>query len=464
MRRALSAAARSAAARSVVARSVLALSVAAAVLLLPAGAVAQEDGREFGDTSVFTRVGSPGQPEGIVVDDDGRVYVSTNNRGKGDADEPSRIFRYTADGELDRDYVIEGQAMDELHGVLGLAFDGDGLLYALDYNPPRVLRIDPASGEQTSYTQIPDLPACGSEDEGDDCEPSSEDSEPWPNWPVFDAQGNLYVTDLHQATIWRIPPAGEAEVWHQSADYDSIFSLNGQQFDANGDLVFVLTGSFQPTSSAQGVIYRLEVNDDGTAGERTELYRTAPAEGPDGMAIGESGRIYVALVTTHQILVLEPDGSEHARFPTPADNQMQEIPYDSPASIAFRGTSILVTNHTYFTEDRDHWAVLDSEVEEHGLPLHYPRIADAAAEAPGDGGENRTADAPAPSAPQGRDLPTTGGGAATVAMTLLAAAVLTSWSYRSRDRHERTTPRTLTPQTVLRGRWSRSGGRHGSPT
>lgn len=398
--------------------------VVVVVVLLPATGLAQEqkDGRGFGDTRVFTEVGSPGQPEGIVVDRQGRVYVSTNNRGKGDADEPSRIFRYTADGELDREYVIEGQS-DDLHGVLGLAFDGDGLLYALDYDPPRVLRIDPETGEQTTYARIPDLPQCGSEDEGA-CEPSSQDSEPWPNWPVFDPSGNLYVTDLHQATIWRIPPGGESEVWHQSADYDSIFSLNGQQFDPNGDLVFILTGSFQPGSPVRGVVYRLEVNDDGSPGERTELYRTAPAEGPDGMAIGESGRIYVALVTTHQILVLEPDGSGFARFPGPVENQMQEIPYDSPASIAFRGTSILVTNHTYFTENRDHWAVLDAEVEERGLPLHHPDIVGTSAEpAPADG----TAPADPAASRDEHDLPSTGGGTPTAtigALGLAAAAVL----------------------------------------
>ncbi|MBW3591069.1 MAG: hypothetical protein KY393_04370, partial [Actinobacteria bacterium] len=96
---------------------------------------------------------------------------------------------------------------------------------------PAVLgsRIDPETGEQTTYAEIPDLPQCGAGEGDGDCEPSSEDSEPWPNWPVFDEDGNLYVTDLHQATIWRIPPRGQAQVWHQSADYDSIFSLNGQQ-------------------------------------------------------------------------------------------------------------------------------------------------------------------------------------------------------------------------------------------
>jgi sugar lactone lactonase YvrE len=373
--------------------------------------------REFGDVEVFARVGAPGQPEGIVVGPDGSVYVSTNNRGKGDAEAASRIFRYRPDGTLDREYVVEGQA-DGLHGVLGLAFDGDARLYALDYAPARVLRIDPGSGEQETYATIPDLPRCADVADAS-CEPTTQDQQPWPNWPVFDAHGNLYVTDLHQATIWRIPPGSEAEVWHQSPDYGSVFSLNGQQFDADGDLVFVLTGSLQPGSPARGHVYRLEVEADGSPGERELLFQTLPGEGPDGMAIGASGHIYVALVTTHQVLVVGPGGSEVARLPGPVENQQQEIPFDSPASIAFRGSSILVTNHAYFTENPDSWAVLDVEVEEPGLPLHHPHVAASGDAAPAPVGPHPTTD---DHGPDGRPLPATGGpGTVVLAILLLSA-------------------------------------------
>ncbi len=407
--------------------------VVALVVLAVPHAAGQE--RSFGEVEVFTRVGEPGQPEGIALDSAGDVYVSTNNRGKGDADAPSRIFRYSPDGELVREYVVEGQNLDGPHGVLGLAFDADDRLYALDYDPPRVLRIDPATGRQETYATFPDLPRCADAADDEPCEPSqTQDQDPWPNWPVFDADGNLYVTDLHQATIFRIPPGGEPEVWHQSADYESIFSLNGQQFDENGDLVFVLTGSMQPGSPTRGHIYRLDVNDDGSPGEVELLYETLPAEGPDGLAIGESGRIYVALVTTHHILVLEPDGTEFARVPGPVENQQQEIPFDSPASIAFRDTSILVTNHAYFTEDEDSWAVLDMEVEEHGLPLHRPHVTDAAV----DEGNDDPAASPDPQgSADAAPTPVTGGSPMSVAIGLLAAGFLVARIRAPR----RTTPR-----------------------
>lgn len=353
--------------------SVLLLFVAA--LALPASA----QPRPFGDTQVFARVGDPGQPEGIALDSRGRVYVSTNNRGKGGPG-PSKVFRYSPAGRLEREYVAAGQNLAGDHGLLGIAFDDADRLYVMDSDPARVLRIDVESGRQETYATIPNLPACGPNTAPDgSCEPGAQDTTPWPNWPVFDAAGNLYVTDLHQATIWKVAPGGGAAVaWHQSADYQSVFSLNGIQFDRrDGSLVFVLTGAFAPGSPARGIIYRLQVRPDGSPGERRVVAQTAPAEGPDGLAIAQSGRIYVALVTSSHILVLEPDGTEVARVPDPVANRQQQIPYDAPASIAFRGTSILVTNHSYFTANPESWAVLDMAVEELGMELYRPHMTDS---------------------------------------------------------------------------------------
>lgn len=396
----------------------------AAVLLLFVAATAMSPAsaqeRPFGDTQVFARVGQPGQPEGIAVDSRGRVYVSTNNKGKGGPG-PSKIFRYSPAGRLEREYVAEGQNLDGEHGLLGIAIDAADRLYVMDYDPARVLRFHPDSGLQETYATIPNLPACGPGAQPDGtCEPGVQDSSPWANWPVFDAGGNLYVTDLHQATIWKIPAGGgDAQVWHQSADYQSVFSLNGMQFDRrDGSLVFVVTGAFRPDAPGRGEIYRLQVNPDGTPGERSLLFQTLPGEGPDGMALGESGRIYVALVTSSHILVLEPDGTEVARVPDPVTNRTQPVPFDAPASLAFRGTSILVTNHSYFTANPESWAVLDTAVGELGMPLHHPVIGGAAAR------PVTPVASPAPPSPPrpGAELPASGPSPWTPVLGMLALA------------------------------------------
>jgi hypothetical protein len=51
-----------------------------------------------------------------------------------------------------------------------------------------------------------------------------------------------------------------------------------------------------------------------------------------------------------------------------------EVPYDGPASVAFAGERVLVTNQTFPTAHPEHWAVLDVFVGERGLPLFRPFV------------------------------------------------------------------------------------------
>ena len=167
--------------------------------------------RALGDTEVFATVGEPGMPEGIAVRD-GKVYVSTHtsvrgNRGQG----PSKIFVYgLASGALLSEIVVAGQGQSVNHGVLALTFDADGRLYAVDRNPGRVLRfdltVDPPA--QEVYATVPDLPACGLVGGPEPCSPTTIDQATFADYIAFDAAGNLYVTDLEAATIFRVPNEG----------------------------------------------------------------------------------------------------------------------------------------------------------------------------------------------------------------------------------------------------------------
>src|SRR4029453_13902275 len=72
--------------------------------------------------------------------------------------------------------------------------------------------------------------------------------------------------------------------------------------------------------------------------------------GPDGIAFGRSGKLYVALAGTSQISVLRPDGTEEARYSGPAANpggSPDPLPWANPANLAFTHNTgeLLVTNH-----------------------------------------------------------------------------------------------------------------------
>lgn len=160
--------------------------------------------------SLFARVPPPGQPEGIAVSPaDRMVYVGTNpNSLPTSSQPPSKVFAFARDGALEREWTITGQDKSSgTYGLYGLAFDGNGILYALDRSPPRVIRLDPHTGAQSDYARFPDVPPCSTGHAGE-CSETIADQPAFPNYPAFGPDGTLYVTDALQAALWRIPPGG----------------------------------------------------------------------------------------------------------------------------------------------------------------------------------------------------------------------------------------------------------------
>ena len=348
--------------------------------LSPSLALAGDARREPLDLRVFTKVGEPGQPEPIAIGPDRRVYVGTNQLGNGDADAPSKVFAYSRRGAKVREYVIKGQPLDEDHGIQGLAFDGRGRLFALDRSAnPRVLVIDPKTGGQRTYSRFRDVPTCSDAGRTTNCSATVNDSGTSPDYASFGPGGALYVTDIDQALIWRVPRGGgRPSVWLTDPQFESVFGPNGTQFMADGRTLLLAVTVVLPGSGGiptSGALFKVRLRSDGHAGKPRVFWRSGPADGPDGFAIGRSGRVYLALAGASQIVVISPAGEEIARVPaTPAENSAEEIPVDGPGSVAFLGRRALITNHSALRGDPSSWAVLDLYAGEPGLPLLYPRI------------------------------------------------------------------------------------------
>jgi sugar lactone lactonase YvrE len=189
---------------------------------------------------------------------------------------------------------------------------------------------------------------------------------------AFDGAGNLYVTDSFAATIYRVPAGGGLPtVWFSDP------RLSG---DANVPFGVTVTAE---NGTLDGVIYRIPVSDSPAAAQLEEFHRysfftpNGPAlAGPDGIAFGKSGKLYVALAGTSQISVLRPDGTEEARYSGPAANPggvLNPLPWANPANIAFddKNGSLLVTNHASLVPvDPTHlFAVFSVFVNDKGQPL-----------------------------------------------------------------------------------------------
>ena len=354
---------------------ILPRALALAVLLAPAIASGPAFAQDYLDIEIFTAVDPPGSPEGIAVAPDGTVYVGTNRAVHDSNAYPSVLFAYDAAGQLIDQWTIQGQNQTS-SGLLGLALDGDGAVYALDRDPPRVLRIHPSSGVQTTYATFHDVLPCSGGGSPGDCSAGTIDQGSNPNYPVFAADGTLYVTDSAQALIWRVPPGGgEGEVWFTDAALEGIFGPNGIQFRADGTtLLFAMTGYQGPdTGFTTGRLYELPVLPNGDPGTMSLFWTSRPVDGPDGFSIAVSGNVYVALAGTNQLVVIGPTGSELARVPaTPAENAQLEVPMDMPASTGFLGNRLLMTNQSLFTGNSNSWVVYDIFADEPGLPLFYP--------------------------------------------------------------------------------------------
>jgi hypothetical protein len=314
---------------------------------------------------VFAPVEGPGAPHGLAVASDGAVHVATDNAaGRGEAGPPT-IIRYDAEGRPEASLQLEDADPGGVYGVLGLAIDDDRLV-AVDPVRSRVLEVDLDAGEVATYAEIPDLPPCLLVLDEGPCEPGGVDQEPLPRDAVFDADGNLFVTDAGQGTIWRIEPDGPPAVWHQAEDYalrrPPDGGLGGLAFDRHGDLLAVVTTSFADGAFGRGVLYRIAVTSAGAAGSRVELARTDPGDEPVGVAAGGSGRIYLPLAAVDELLVLEADGSEAQRIGAAEVEEQTGIPLDAPTDVAFHGETLLVTNKSAMRNEADHWAVL-------GLPV-----------------------------------------------------------------------------------------------
>jgi sugar lactone lactonase YvrE len=199
---------------------------------------------------------------------------------------------------------------------------------------------------------------------------------------AFDDEGNLYVTDSFAATIYRIPAGGGTPaVWFADArlagDPALPFGVNGIRVDKDSKHIYVSVTV--QAGNLDGVIYRLPLVPNPTAADLQEFHRypfasPVPA-GPDGIAFGKSGKLYVALAGTSQISVLRPNGTEQARYSGPAANPAgspNAMPWANPANIAFDkdSESLLVTNHASFVPfDPALFVVFDVFVDDKEQPL-----------------------------------------------------------------------------------------------
>jgi gluconolactonase len=222
--------------------------------------------------------------------------------------------RIWAGGEAGQVYAIslEG-AVEEVAStggfVLGLALDGDGRVYVCDMIRKEVLRILPGDGAVERYSagtrQVP-MRA--------------------PNYPAFDAEGNLYVTDSGEwdgsdGCIFRVTPRGETTVWSTEARRFP----NQCCLAAEGDSLLVVESNLPGVS-------RVPIRPDGSAGT-AEILVELPGTVPDGVAaLAEGGAFFVSCYRPDRIYHVTAAGRTEVLLDDPLGQVLNQ-----PTSLAFVG-------------------------------------------------------------------------------------------------------------------------------
>jgi gluconolactonase len=204
----------------------------------------------------------PDGPEGVAFDHAGHLYT-------GPAD--GSIYRVSPEGSVEKFAETAGR-------ITGVTVDpwGDDL-FVCNFELGVVQRIS-AGGQVAVFADSVGERGMGR-----------------PNFCSFTVQGDLLVTNSGEM-IFRISRRGDVAVFA-----DGLRFSNGLVMAADGCHVFVVESDAE-------LVTRIEINPDGTAGSSV-IYAEGLQHRPDGLALDMEGNLYVTLVRSDMIVVVDPRGN-----------------------------------------------------------------------------------------------------------------------------------------------------------
>jgi gluconolactonase len=244
--------------------------------------------------------------EGINFDRDGTLYCVDVTGGG--------IWRKPPEGEL-REWVRTGGLPN------GSRFGPNGDLFIADCGRQAILRLSTATGSETIYADQYE----GQAFKG-------------PNDLCFGTDGTLYFTDPEGSSldqpigaVYAVAPDGGVEQVAAGLAYS-----NGIAVTSDGTVLIV-------AESHTGALRRYSLDATRRYEELEPLATLSPARsgpdpaGPDGIAFGADGNLYVAHFNAGVVRVFAPDGTVVANRPCGGP---------TPTNVAFWQDSLYVTQGT----------------------------------------------------------------------------------------------------------------------
>lgn len=286
-------------------------------------------------------------PEGLAIDDAGNIYAALFHTG--------RIVRIAPDGSEETIAWVPSQEESGQGHAIGIDLDAHGNIYVAYrefserweetelFDPFHASCRDATvtrSGVYKIDAQTREVTALATKAEGwPFCFPDDVD---------IDRQGNVYMTDITYAGIWKISPDGtDVTLW--SADpllnwspqpYSGIpLGVNVIVLDAAEENVYVAT-------DGEPMVLKIPIEADGSAGE-VEI--VARGYSPfDGIEFDDAGNIYVSEVLRNEIWVLAPASSRQGPAWLPLQRALvadaSTAPLDNPTSLIWHDGVVCTAN------------------------------------------------------------------------------------------------------------------------
>ncbi len=261
-------------------------------------------------------------PECVAVHPDGSVWAGG---------EAGQVYRISPDGGEIKEVANTGGF------VQGLAFSpGSEWLAVCDSGNKCVWKLALPTGELSVF-----------------CKGTDAHRFNIPNYAVFDAAGNLYVSEsggFREVTgkILKFSPDGKGIIWHEGP----FAFANGMAMGKEEHHLYVVC-SWLPG------VERIAINADGSAGQR-EVYCTLPQTVPDGVSFDKEENLYITCYIPNAIYKVSPD-----RVSSLVVDDWEAHTLSNPTNIAFGGEKL----NQLFAANLGRWHITRIDIGAEGLPL-----------------------------------------------------------------------------------------------
>jgi sugar lactone lactonase YvrE len=186
-----------------------------------------------------------------------------------------------------------------------------------------------------------------------------------PGWNDFstDAQGRIYAGALRFAVFDRKATPVPGELWRIDGRGDAT-RLYGDVVHPNGVALAPDERTLYHSDTRSNAVVVHTVRDDGSVGDRRAM-DTSGYGPPDGLAVDDTGALWVALLDGFGLGRFTPDGRLERRV---------EVPASVTTSVCLHGHDLYVTTADNTDDAALRGCLLHTEVEVAGAPVHPARI------------------------------------------------------------------------------------------